>query len=150
MKQVFLDTDVIMDFLIMRQPFAVESMKLMEYSNRNTLKLYISSLSLSNIYYLISRIENKSKSREKIKGILKLVETLSVHKSTIEKAVYSEFKDFEDAIQNFCAKENGIKSIITRNTKDYSKSSLSIQTPKEFIIEFEKKYIIGQPTLHIS
>ena len=139
MKRVFLDTDVIMDFLTMRQPFAVESMKLMEYSHRNSIELNISSLSLSNIHYLISRIETKPKAREKVKGILKLVETLSVHKSTIEKAAYSDFKDFEDGIQNFCAEENGIKSIITRNVKDYAKSNLSVQTPKEFIIDFEKK-----------
>ena len=139
MKRIFLDTDVIMDFLTMREPFAIESMKLMEYSNRNALELNISSLSLSNVHYLISRIENKSKARDKVKGILKLVETLSVHKSTINKAAYSEFKDFEDGIQNFCAKENGLNSIITRNVKDYAKSNLSIQTPKEFIIEFEKK-----------
>ena len=139
MKRIFLDTDVVMDFLTKRQPFAVEAMKLMEYSNRKELELCISSLSLSNIHYLISRIENKSKAREKIKGILKLVDILSIHKSTTEKAAYSEFKDFEDAIQNFCAEENGIKSIITRNVKDYSKSTLSIQTPKEFIREFEKE-----------
>lgn len=139
MKKVFLDTDVMMDFLTKRAPFAVAAMKLMEYSNRKALELNISSLCLSNVYYLISRIENKSKAREKIKGILQLVHTLSVHKSTIEKAVYSNFKDFEDAIQNFCADENGIQIIITRNVKDYAKSNLSIQTPKEFIAEFEKK-----------
>ena len=139
MKRIFIDTDVVMDFLTRREPFAIESMKLMEYGNRKELELNISSLCLSNIHYLISRTEKKSRAREKIKGMLKLVETLSVHKSTVEKAAYSEFKDFEDAIQNFCAKENGIKSIITRNVKDFSKSSLSVQTPKEFITEFEKK-----------
>ena len=109
----------------------------MEYSNRKQLNLNISSLSLSNIHYLISRLENKSIAREKIKAILKLVDTLSVHKSTTEKAAYSEFKDFEDGIQNFCAKENGIQIVITRNIKDYSTSTLSILTPKEFLSEFE-------------
>jgi len=104
------------------------------------LELNVSSLSLSNAHYLISRIENKSKAREKIKELLKLVETLSIHKSTVEKAAYSEFKDFEDAIQNFCADEHGIKLIVTRNVKDYSKSNLSIQTPREFIAAFEKDY----------
>ena len=138
MKRVFLDTDVVMDFLTKREPFALESMKLMEYGNRKQLELNISSLCLSNLYYFISRTENKTRAREKVKGMLKLVETLSVNKSTVEKAAYSEFKDFEDAIQNFCAAEHGIQSIITRNVKDYAKSSLSIQTPKEFLTEFEK------------
>ena len=140
MIRIFLDTDVIMDFLTKREPFAVESMKLMEYSYRKKVELNISSLCLNNVHYLISRIENRSIAREKIKDILKLVETLSVHKSTTEKAVYSGFKDYEDAVQNFCAEENGIKLIITRNVKDYSKSSLVIQTPKEFIAAFERTH----------
>jgi len=139
MKRVFLDTDVLMDFLTKRQPFAVESMKLMEYGNRKQLELNVSSLSLSNVCYLIGRIESKAKARRRVQDVLKLVETLSVHKSTVEKAAYSAFKDFEDGIQNFCAEENGIGIIVTRNVKDYAKSDLSIQTPKEFIQEFESR-----------
>lgn len=139
MKRIFIDTDVVMDFLTRREPFALESMKIMEYGSRKELELNISSLCLSNVHYLISRIENKSSAREKIKGVLNLIETLSVHKSTVEKAAYSEFKDFEDAIQNFCAQENGIELIVTRNIKDFSKSKLCIQTPREFINQFENK-----------
>lgn len=138
MTKVFLDTDVIMDFLTKREPFAVESMKLMEYGYRKKLELHISSLCLNNVHYLISRIETKAKAREKVKSVLSLAHTLSVHKSTVEKAAYSEFRDFEDAIQHFCAEEHGIPIIITRNVKDYSNSKLAIQTPREFITEFEK------------
>ena len=137
MIKVFIDTDVIIDFLTKREPFAVDSVKLMEYGYRKEIELYISSLCLNNIHYLISRIENKKIAREKVKGILKLVETLSVHKSTAEKAAYSEFNDYEDAIQNFCAIENGIRTIITRNVKDFQKSSIAILTPKEFLAKFE-------------
>ncbi|MEM1120774.1 MAG: PIN domain-containing protein [Bacteroidota bacterium] len=139
MQKVFLDTDVIMDFLTRRPPFAEDAMKIMEYGNRNALGLHMSSLCLSNVHYLISRIENKMAAREKVKGILQLVETLPVMKSTIEKAAYSSFKDFEDAIQNFCAEENDLKILITRNVKDYSASNLAIQTPKEFVTIFEKQ-----------
>jgi len=138
MRKVFLDTDVLIDFLTRRAPFEVEAMKLMEYSNRKKLRINISSLSISNIHYLVSRLENKAKSREKIKSLLKLVDILSVDKKIVEKAAYSEFKDFEDAIQNYCADQNGIKILITRNIKDYSKSNLAVQTPKEFIQEFER------------
>lgn len=136
MKQVFLDTDVVMDFLTKREPFSVDSMKLMEYGQLNLLTITISSLSLSNIHYLITRLENRAIAREKVKGIIKLVQILSVNQKTIEKAAYSEFKDFEDAIQNYCAEENGINILITRNVKDYQESNLSIQTPKEFISTF--------------
>lgn len=106
MKKIFLDTDVLIDFLTKRVPFEVEAMKLMEYGNREKLSINISSLCISNIHYLVSRQENKAKSREKIKSSLKLVKILSVDRKIVEKAAYSKFKDFEDAIQNYCAEEN--------------------------------------------
>ena len=139
MINIFVDTDVIMDFLTKRVPFDIESMKIMEYGNRKKIQINISSLCLSNINYLIGRQETKKKARQQIKGLLKLVEVLAVDRKIVEKAAYSEFKDFEDGIQNFCAEENGIRILITRNIKDYSKSNLSIQTPKEFISDFENK-----------
>ena len=139
MISIFVDTDVLMDFLTKRVPFDIESMKIMEYGNRKKIQINISSLCLSNINYLIERQETKKKARQQIKGLLKLVEVLAVDRKIVEKSAYSEFKDFEDGIQNFCAEENGIRILITRNIKDYSKSNLSIQTPKEFISDFENK-----------
>jgi hypothetical protein len=49
------------------------------------------------------------------------------------KAMESGFGDFEDGIQNYCAKEADHKILITRNTRDYKKSKLSIMTPREFL-----------------
>ena len=138
MIRVFVDTDMLMDFLTRRIPFDLDSMKIMEYGNRKEIQLNISALCLSNINYLIGRQANKKIARQQVKGLLNLVEVLGVDKKIIQKAAYSDFQDFEDAIQNYCAEENEIKTLITRNIKDYSKSSLSIQTPKEFLAEFEK------------
>ena len=139
MINIFVATDVLMDFLTKHIPFDIESMKIMEYGNRKKIQINISSLCLSNINYLIGRQETKKKARQQVKGLLKLVEVLAVDRKIMEKSAYSEFKDFEDGIQNFCAEENGIRILITRNIKDYSKSNLSIQTPKEFISDFENK-----------
>ncbi|MEL7124562.1 MAG: PIN domain-containing protein [Bacteroidota bacterium] len=137
MMKVFLDTDVLMDFLTKRIPFDIDSMKIMEYGNRKEIQLHISSLCLSNVNYLIGRQEGKDNARQKVKALLNLLEVLSVDKSIVEKAAYSEFKDFEDGIQNYCAEENDIRILITRNVKDYTKSNLAIQTPKDFIANFE-------------
>jgi predicted nucleic acid-binding protein len=136
MKRVFLDSDVILDFLTMRSPFAADAMKIIQYGYSGDLKISTSSLSISNIYYVISRIQGKRKALKKIKELLNFIEVLSVHQSTIENAAYSEFKDFEDALQNFTAQESDIRNLITRNIKDFVASSLFVQTPTEFIKEF--------------
>ena len=137
MRKVFLDSDVVLDFLTKRKPFVEESMRIFEYSARKELEIYISSLSINNIHYVVSKLESIKKSKDKIGILLNLVEILPVGKSTIEKSLLSDFKDFEDGLQNFCAEEGEMNILITRNIRDYTKSNLSIQTPKEFLADFE-------------
>lgn len=139
MKQVFLDSDVVLDFLTKREPFVLESMHIFEFAARKELKIYVSSLSINNIHYIVSKLESAEKSKKQIRILLNLVEILPVAKSTIEKAFLSDFSDFEDALQNFCAEEGGLNILITRNVRDYKRSQLSIFTPKEFLSDFVKE-----------
>lgn len=136
MTKVFLDTNVVLDFILNREDFAEEAAIIFDLGERKKLSLALSSLSVNNIDYVISKIESKEKARIIIIKLLSLIETLSVDKTTIQKAAMSDFKDFEDAIQNYCAEENGFKSIVTRNLKDYKNSNLSILTPKEFLVSY--------------
>ena len=139
MTKLFLDTNVILDFILKREGFANEAAIIFDLGERKKLQLYLSSLSINNLDYVVSKIESKQKSREIIIKLLSLVEILSVDKSTIKKAALSEFKDFENAVQNFCAEEANLKHILTRDLKDFKKSKLSIQTPKEFLAGFKFK-----------
>lgn len=138
MKRVFLDSDVVLDFLTKREPFVMESMRIFEFASRRELKIYISSLSINNIHYIVSKLETAEKSKRQIRILLNLVEILPVAKSTIEKALLSDFSDFEDGLQNFCAEEGGLNILITRNVRDYKRSQLAIFTPKEFLSDYEK------------
>jgi len=139
MTKLFLDTNVVLDFILKREGFANEAAIIFDLGERKKLRLYLSSLSINNIDYIVSKVDSRKKSRQIIIKLLTLVEVLSVSKSTVEKAALSEFKGFEDAIQNFCADEAGLKDILTRDLKDFKKSNLSIQTPKEFLarLKFE-------------
>ncbi len=136
MIKLFLDTNIILDFILKREGFAKEAAIIFDLGERKKIQLFLSSLSINNIDYVVSKIESKKKSRQIIVKLLSLVDILPVGKSTIEKAALSEFRDFEDAVQNFCADEAELNHIITRNLKDFKKSNLSIQTPKEFLASF--------------
>ena len=137
-KSVFVDTDVIIDFLIDRRPFSSDSAKLFTYAEREMLEINVSSLCFNNIYYIIRRLESDRKARELLIRLDNLTKILTVSENTIKQALISDFKDFEDSIQNNCAKEAGLKTIITRNIKDYSKSELAIHTPHSYLNIFVK------------
>lgn len=136
MKKVFIDSDVVLDFLTKREPFSVEAMQLFNLAAKGELKLYLSSLSVNNINYIVSRLESAQKSKKKLIALLDMVEILPVGKSTIKKSLFPSFKDFEDGLQNFCAKEGRLGTIVTRNVKDYASSELIVQNPKEFLANF--------------
>lgn len=75
---------------------------------------------------------------EPLKMLMNILEAASTNKEVILNALNSEFKDFEDAIQNFFAQnDNSIRILLTRNVKDYKSSELSIMTPENFLKIFK-------------
>ncbi len=132
--RIFVDTDVILDFLTDRQPHAVSSSKIFDLSEDGILEICTSSLSLNNVHYIIKKVTGDAKAKEIIGEMIEFIEVLGVTKVDILDALKSNFKDFEDAIQHsVAAKESNIKSIITRNIKDYKKSILPVFSPDAFI-----------------
>ena len=53
----------------------------------------------------------------------------------VKYGIHSEFADFEDAMQFRCAQKAKVDYIITRNTKDFTVSSIPVRTPQEFLEE---------------
>ncbi len=44
-----------------------------------------------------------------------------------------KFKDFEDCLQDRCARKADAKYIITRNTEDFSESEVPAISPEKFL-----------------
>jgi len=134
MKKILVDTDVILDFFFDRKPFSENSTTILNLCENNIIVGYVTPVIISNIYYLLRRNAKHEKVIEKLKLLLTILNVLKMDKSTIEKALNSDFKDFEDALQNFAAENYGeIEAIITRNVKDYKRSEIGILTPESFV-----------------
>jgi predicted nucleic acid-binding protein len=133
MKKIFVDSDVMLDLLLDREPFNDDIAEIFENSLKDSISVCVSSLTIVNLNYIIGRIENRNSAAKKTSKILKLVKVENVGETTVNKSIESKFKDFEDGVQNFCAEESKHKVLITRNTKDYKESDLAIMTPKEYL-----------------
>jgi predicted nucleic acid-binding protein len=134
MTDLFIDTDVIIDFLIDRKPFSREAAIIFTLVEQKKLKGYASSLTFSNLYYVLRKFESHNKVISKLDSLSKLVNILKVDDQTIKSALASSFPDFEDCIQHFCASESKKTDvIITRNIKDYKNSDLPVMTPGDFL-----------------
>lgn len=136
--KIFLDTDVALDHLADRQPFAEYAHRLFALAETGELTVCVSALSFSNLYYILRKLKGHADALALL-GKLKLLTRVSaVTETEINSALSSSFKDFEDAVQHFAAKaEGGVSAIITRNPSDYFASEIPIQSPEEFLAERE-------------
>jgi predicted nucleic acid-binding protein len=132
-KNVFIDTNVLVDFLDQRQPFYTASVSIMALSERAEIKSSVSAISYNNIYYLLLRTFNHSVARKKLIVLRDIVRVVALDQQIINQAIDSEFADFEDAIQYFSALHVHADCIITHNKKHFSHSDIPVLGPVEFL-----------------
>jgi predicted nucleic acid-binding protein len=134
MTNIFIDADVIIDFLIDRKPYSREAAIIFTLIEQKKLKGYLSSLTFSNLYYVLRKIETHGKVISKLDSISRLLTILKVDQQTIKNAIASGFQDFEDSIQYNCALEyEKIDVLITRNIRDYKSSEIPVMTPADYL-----------------
>jgi predicted nucleic acid-binding protein len=99
MKNLFIDTNILIDFFADRMPFSLEAAKLFNYSFKKKIKIYISAVSYNNIYYILRQSFSHIETIKMLSELNEWTDIIDVSKEVIKKALKSEFKDFEDAIQ---------------------------------------------------
>jgi hypothetical protein len=78
-------------------------------------------------------VNGNERSKEQIKELRLLIKILPINENTVDMALSSKFKDFEDGLQYYAAREQNLFGIITRNINDYRVKDILIQTSKEFV-----------------
>jgi len=134
MDRVQIDTDIILDFFFDREPFSENASKILSLCESKEIIGFVTPVIISNVYYLLRQTAKHEKVIEKLTLLISLLEVLIIDKRVIIEALNSNFKDFEDALQNYSAEQNNeVDIIITRNVKDYRNSHLSIMLPDNYI-----------------
>lgn len=138
MKNIFLDTNIVLDLLAHRMPFYTEAAKLFSLADKKKIVLSVSALCLADINYILSKQIPEMEVRKILRKFKVLVSVLPLDDKITDLALNSEFRDFEDAIQYFTAIENDQDLIITRNQPDFKESKIPVMTAGEFIKSFKK------------
>ncbi len=131
---IFMDTNVIIDFLTDRRPFSLHAAQIFNASLSGKIKIFVSSVSYNNIYYILRQSLTHLQTINLLLQLNDLTEVVDVTTNVISKSLISDFKDFEDAIQYNCALTvKNLDFILTRDSKDFKKSSLPVMNPQEAI-----------------
>lgn len=133
MKKLLLDTNIILDIALKREPHFELSSKIFELIDKKRIIAYITASAVTDIYYISRKEKGNEIAIEFISNLIEIVDVIGVDKSIIVKALKSNLKDFEDAVQVSAAENYEIEIIITRNKSDFLNSGLEILTPEELI-----------------
>ena len=137
--RLFLDTNVVLDLLAERYPFYDAAARIVSMSDLGSVTLVASALSYATVDYFLSRTLGSESSKDSLRKFRTISEISEVDESIIDKGLNSEFFDFEDSLQYFCALQSNCTVIITRNGKDFKGSALPVMTPDEYLRSLNEK-----------
>jgi predicted nucleic acid-binding protein len=133
MKRILLDTNIILDIALKREPHFELSSKIFELFDKKHITGYITATTVTDIYYIARKEKGNEIALEFISNLIEIIDVIGVDKGIIVKALKSNLKDFEDAVQASAAEYYEVEIIVTRNKSDFLNSGLEILTPKELI-----------------
>ncbi|MBT1071184.1 PIN domain-containing protein [Pelotalea chapellei] len=129
--KLLLDTNIVLDVLMDRMPFADSAAELFSRVEDGTIIGYLCSTTITTVYYLVSKALGGPRAQEEIKKLLSLFEVAPVNRLVLEAALVADFNDFEDAVIHEAARHVGAEAIVTRNQKDFKNSRISVYSSDE-------------------
>ncbi|MBK6566966.1 MAG: PIN domain-containing protein [Saprospiraceae bacterium] len=130
------DTNIILDIALERTPFVDDSTMIFHIKENENINLYLSASSVTDIYFIIKKVKGHLIALSFLKDLFQVCFIAKVDEHIILEASNCKLKDFEDAVQVAVARDCDANEIITRNSKDFTKSGLIIFSPKEFISKY--------------
>jgi predicted nucleic acid-binding protein len=138
---LFVDTNIIIDFLSDRKPFSTTATALFEHAARKTVRLYIAAITYNNTHYILRKHLPHKTCISTLKNLIQLAEIVDTDAQIIHAALDSRFGDFEDAIQYYTAYSIGtMAAIITRNPKDFKSSEIPVWSPEQALAFLYSKH----------
>ncbi|MGB0561366.1 MAG: type II toxin-antitoxin system VapC family toxin [Spirulinaceae cyanobacterium] len=133
MIQTLLDTNIILDVLLDRDPFVEAASQLFQALENKKFQGYVAAITLNNLFYIIRKLQGQNPAYDAIERILTGMEVCPVTQQTLSQAFELKYPDFEDAIQTVCALEQNLPYIVTRNSQDFSHPDLQVLSPSELL-----------------
>ena len=128
---ILIDTDVLIDVALDREPFAENAAALLDRLEQDPGKGFVAWHSISNFYYMVAPEHGKTNSRKLVLELTAFIEVAPTTTAHVRHAAELPLKDFEDAMQVAAALACDAQMIATRNTKDYRRSPVKAVSPEQ-------------------
>ena len=132
--KLLIDTNVILDVLLRREPFFRAAAAVLDLSQRTDVQEYVSASAITDIYYIANRqLKDRTSAQDLLKPLLMVVSVAAVSEQEIRSALDLSWADFEDCVQYSVALLNEMDGIVTRNPRDYEQAALQVWLPEQVV-----------------
>ena len=133
-NKILIDTNVLLDYLLMREPFYKDAEKIVYDCVEGKVKGCIAAHSVTNMFFILRKNYNSRERREILSSLFYIFDVEGIDKTKLLFGLQNEdFTDFEDCLQMECARSYGAEYIITRNVNDYKASEVKAILPKDYL-----------------
>jgi predicted nucleic acid-binding protein len=127
--RILFDTNVVLDLLLDRQPFAAPAAELLSKAEAGIISGYLCATTVTTIHYLARKVIGARKAKRQVRMLLSIFEIASVNRAALE----GRFRDFEDAVLHEAARLVNADAIVTRNVEDFEESELPVYSCEEML-----------------
>jgi predicted nucleic acid-binding protein len=135
--RVLVDTNVVLDVLLARQPFAEAAAGVFALIEESRIEGFLCATTVTTVDYLLGQALAPDKARTALQHLLDLFEIAPVNRPVLEQALRSGISDFEAAVLEQSALLVSAEAITTRNLADFKKSAVTVMDPPELLAAVE-------------
>ena len=131
--RVLLDTDVILDVVLAREPFASVSVQLFKLHDEGVIEGCVAAVTPVNVFYFVRKFRDIAVARQAVDLLLDSFTVCPLTAAVLRAAHALPISDYEDAVQHASGTAVGVEAIVTRNVDDYKNATVPIFTPTDFL-----------------
>jgi predicted nucleic acid-binding protein len=137
MKNIFVDTNILLDVLTNRQAHLQEASTIWTLCETGAIRGHVSVISYNNIFYVAKKLHGRKAAYGMLALLRGVFHPVTLDEQGIQQAKDAGFADFEDAIQFHAAIRCAAEALITRNPGDFPNSGPPILSPREFLAAYQ-------------
>lgn len=135
--RLLFDTNVLLDVLLEREPFAEPAAALLSEVESGKLSGFVCATTVTTIHYLATKVVGRARAKSEIRKLLSIVEVAGVNRGVLEEALESKVEDFEDAVLCAAARQASAQAVVTRDPRGFKGSVLPVYSPQEALAQRE-------------
>ena len=136
--RIFVDTDVILDLLLAREPFFAAAARLFQLLQERRVEGWTSPVIFANLFYILRQAMPAPQALANLRKLRLLLGVATLDEGIVDHALASSFSNFEDALQNYTATQHDLQILVTRNKRDFKASDLRILDAAECVHLIER------------